>query len=803
MCLNAIFWFIQAASKVWLKMKKFRKAISLSRLIVCLLTAFAWQVAYSQNQTNNWYFGENAGLNFGTCSPTVLTDGETNTIEGVATISDTAGRLLFYTDGVTVWNRNHTIMLNGTGLLGNISSTHSAVIVPQPGNDSIYFVLTVGNENQTTGLNYSVVNMARDNGRGEVTSRNTLLLRRANEKIAAVLHRNNRDVWIVTREFLSNNFYSWLITSSGISNTPVISASPYYIGQPTGTSRGYLRISSDGKKLVSIYQLFDFSEMASFNDLTGEVFNFFRFNHKLPFAPHYPSNFTYGVEFSPDNKLMYVTSNMTNGASENSFLSQYKVDQFDSASVYNSIMYLDSGLSVANTLNLVHGGIQLARNGKIYITHPLSPKVSVINNPNVYGPGCQLQLFNIDVSPGRCWGGLPTFIQSYLSPEYKDFSFATSEDCSRNVQFQFTTTTNYDSIRWYFNGINTNPSNTSTSTNPVHQYPQNDTFNVYALVHYSRLCVNKTDTLFRELIVGNRYFDLGTNKTICIGDSTELNAFATGASSYTWNTNESTSSIIVRSEGWYYCDVSIDGCVVRDSVYVSAIPRPVISLGNDTTICESQSLILNAQYPGASYEWQNGTTQPTFSVRDSGLYYVIVSISNCRATDSIIVSLNRKPHFDFGPDKKICPGQTIVLDPSARSDWQLEWQDGQISQTYPISSPGTYSLTARNDCGTFSDVVQVSPDNCKLYIPGSFSPNGDGLNDYFRVLGSEDLQFFHLTVYNRYGQVVFTSFDITKAWDGKFNGLEQPTGTYIWLLRKLGRRDKKIQDLKGSVTLFR
>lgn len=86
----------------------------------------------AQNQANNWYFGVNAGLTFNTTPPSALTDGVVNTAEGSATMSDASGNLLFYTDGITVWNRNHQIMPNGTGLLGDPSAAQSAIIVPKP-----------------------------------------------------------------------------------------------------------------------------------------------------------------------------------------------------------------------------------------------------------------------------------------------------------------------------------------------------------------------------------------------------------------------------------------------------------------------------------------------------------------------------------------------------------------------------------------------------------------------------------------------------------------------------------------------
>ena len=103
----------------------------LNSIVLFLIFVFHPNHSSAQNQTDNWYFGNKAGLNFSTCTPTILTDGQVNTDEGVATISDANGNLLFYTDGVTVWNKQHLIMVNGTGLAGHPSSTQSAVIVPR------------------------------------------------------------------------------------------------------------------------------------------------------------------------------------------------------------------------------------------------------------------------------------------------------------------------------------------------------------------------------------------------------------------------------------------------------------------------------------------------------------------------------------------------------------------------------------------------------------------------------------------------------------------------------------------------
>src|SRR5690606_2333321 len=123
--------------------------------------------AFSQEVATNWYFGENAGIQFADAgSITILNDGQLNTIEGCSSISDENGNLLFYTDGITVYNRLHVIMSNGFGLLGDPSSSQSAIVVPKPNDPDIYYIFTVGSNQSLTGLKYSVVDMTSDGGLG-------------------------------------------------------------------------------------------------------------------------------------------------------------------------------------------------------------------------------------------------------------------------------------------------------------------------------------------------------------------------------------------------------------------------------------------------------------------------------------------------------------------------------------------------------------------------------------------------------------------------------------------------------------
>ena len=112
-------------------------------LIISFL--FCLNLLFSQGEANIWYFGQNAGIDFNSGSPVALYNGQMSTLEGCAVMSTNSGQLLFYTDGVTVWDRTHQVMPNGTGLLGNFSSTQSGIIVPNPTDSTIFYIFTTIN----------------------------------------------------------------------------------------------------------------------------------------------------------------------------------------------------------------------------------------------------------------------------------------------------------------------------------------------------------------------------------------------------------------------------------------------------------------------------------------------------------------------------------------------------------------------------------------------------------------------------------------------------------------------------------
>jgi gliding motility-associated-like protein len=399
-------------------------------LAISLICFFFAINAFAQKEAANWYFGSNAGIRFNPDGSTAsLADGKLNTDEGCTTISDSNGNLLFYTDGITVWNRLHQPMPNangafGNGLYGDPSSSQSAIVVPKPDDPNIYYVFTVDTSSRfgdiNRGFNYSIVDLRLNEGLGDVvvSSKNTNLLEYSSEKISAVLKDCiSKSIWVITFAPLDglaipaiNTFYAYEISSAGINTAPVVSTFDIFIED----ARGYLKLSPNGKKLAcanSISGLY----LYDFDTTTGIVSNQEYIN--INFAPEsgYPQS-PYGIEFSQSNELLYVSA-YYNGTRED-----FNVP----SSQYGSLLQYDltaANISDSETViddrQMYRGALQLGPNGKIYramnTTYEIgTPYLSTINNPNERGLACNY-VHNAVALSSNSRQGLPPFISSFFA----------------------------------------------------------------------------------------------------------------------------------------------------------------------------------------------------------------------------------------------------------------------------------------------------------------------------------------------------------------------------------------------------
>lgn len=225
----------------------------------------------AQKETYNWHFGNNCFVSFVTGSPQFITGCQIYNAyqEGSSSMSDGAGNVLFYTDGITVWNNNNLIMPNGTGLSGNYSSSQAALIVPKPGSTDQYYIFSLTAHIGSNELRYSIVDMTLAGGLGDLSIKNVLVADSMTEKQIAVRHNNGIDYWLITHKRLSNEFQCYLINASGVAVNPVRSNIGLTISD--FQSVGCMKATRSGNNIASAYWNGGQFEVYDFDKSTGII----------------------------------------------------------------------------------------------------------------------------------------------------------------------------------------------------------------------------------------------------------------------------------------------------------------------------------------------------------------------------------------------------------------------------------------------------------------------------------------------------------------------------------------------------
>jgi PKD repeat protein len=492
-----------------------------------LITTAISQLARGQNETAQWYFGNKAGLNFLSNPPTAIAGSNMMVLEGCASISDAVGSLLFYTDGMTVWDKTHSVMANGNGLLGDNTSTQSSVIIKRPGSISIYFIVTVQGLGGSAGVNCSIVDMALASGQGSVVTKNLPLYNSpCTEKLTATTHCNGVDGWILTHDLNSDQFRAFLVSASGISSVAVVSSA----GAVESSYTGQMKLAINGRKGGLASASLGKATVFDFDNATGQVSNAMILDS---------TNYSfYGCEFSPDGNKFYCTG-FSSGSSSGI------LRQWDLCSKSNTI--------ISQTVQTFTGSVyflslQLALNGKIYAARSGS-LLAVINDPDLYGSACGFVTNGQQINPNTCISGLPNIMKSLykfptvfsytanVSPACNTASFmaAYSQNCT-------TARNEFSSLVWNFGDPASGSLNQSTHQYPVHTYPGPGTYTVKLIVNFP--CTS--DTLVQAVTISTATpsFSITGCSAICVNETCTLSA-NNQSYNYNWMGIGSSPSIVV------------------------------------------------------------------------------------------------------------------------------------------------------------------------------------------------------------------------------------------------------------------
>ena len=372
-------------------MKSFLAILFLS----CSLVSFCQT---NEKNANVWYFGDRAGVDFNGPVPVGITDGQLDTQEGVSTICDTSGALIFYTDGSTIWDADHTAMPNGDGdLHGHWSSTQSAVIVPDQYNYGTYYVFTVDELAGGNGLQYSVVDMSLpgngtlSNPKGDVTaSKNIPLTAPIAEKVVVVRHSNLVDFWVITHDWNGNSFYVFEVNSGGVNTTPVVTSigNTHAGGSMNVNAVGYMKASHSGDKIAVVNRNSESVDLFDFDNSTGMISNFVEIDQTG--AP-----ILYGLEFSSTGTYLFIAHDVE--------LYRYNVQ-----TTQMDLVPIDDN-SVFQPQFSAYRALQIGPNGKIYVSVRYHDYLSVVSGAT--GPSPTViadEVFLDSDGQGRhCRFGLP------------------------------------------------------------------------------------------------------------------------------------------------------------------------------------------------------------------------------------------------------------------------------------------------------------------------------------------------------------------------------------------------------------
>ncbi len=899
---------------------------------ITLLLAFSIifpVLLFGQGETSNWYFGNNAGIRFNNNGTvTALDDGRLNTFEGCTTISDALGDLLFYTDGINVYDRNHNLMQNGGGLYGDPSSTQSALIVPKPNDPEVFYIFTVDTTTFETdpdyGLNYSTVDISQNNGNGAVIQKNYRLLDDCSEKVAAVVKDcSDKSIWIIALAAQNgdNNvfdtYHAFEVNSGGVVDTAVKSTFPSLsIEDP----RGYLKFSNDGKMMASASML-DGLHLFDFDAASGVLSNI------IQLSMNGANNNSYGLEFSPNNQYLYTHASnfVQNNAGHSSSLIQFDL----------LAPNISASQVVLDQRGIYRGALQLGANGKIYRTIAMNyftgtPYLGVINNPNRKGDAANYQHNAISLG-NNATQGLPPFIQSFFNKTDLIFRADGSSTSSLTVcegdpfklesenipgaiynwqkdgnsivnpdnhLLQIDNAEDIDSGRYTLEIILPNPSECSiigeASIN-VSQIPANDELtlvqcdvdtenmndglaafnlgkiNIAGENRYTffesefdrnenRPITNLTNyrntapfnqTLFYTVTNPGNCENFGTLKLVvnpnsiielpendlftCALDTNDdlltgmfnlkefkdirypnkTISFYSTLEDVTIEQNQLPDNHLTGNGTIYARIDNENGCEDVLSIHLTVNPTPVITMEDNYQICtDNPDLSIMAPAGFDRYQWfnLNGSspnpisTNQDVTISSTGTYRLEVGydypnngeITSCYDSTDFEVTPSNKAIFDNIEVIDFSEKNSIYIEVTGDGDYEysidgLEFFDSNIFEQVPAGFV-TVQVRDKNGCGVVEKEISV------LGYPKFFTPNGDGFNDKWSLIGYSPKNQMNtsISIFDRYGKKVAEIGPENHNWNGTYNSQPLPSSDY-WF--KINLEDGRL--IKGHFSLKR
>ena len=754
-------------------------------------------------ENNNWYFAKEHHISFNSGEAVYKSEGSIpiNT-EGVSAVSTANGDLLFYSDGVTVFDALHNPMPNGSDLKGNGSTAQSVVIVPQSCMSNLYFIFTLtgGVDNDEGGLFYSIIDMTLREGLGDVTDKKNIFIEDFLAEKMVAIKGFSGIVWLLVKRRDIPEYISIKIDANGINQEFVTSDYDKPRGTLTTTHDiGKFNVSTDFTKVAESSWLADEIKIHDFDRSTGIITGTLNIANDL-----HNSN---AICFSPDNSKLYTVENRNNPKSS---LYQYDLSQFNRNQIQQSRFKIGE-LESVNTFY----GLQRGPDDKIYGGGILNRHVSLISDPNVAGLACGFDATFIRLEPFSMRGA--SLQNLVVVPEL-----------SQNVERPFPLDTIVcigDSIRLSSSLINASYLWQDGSTQDHLIIRQSGIYWVERCIgscYFSRDSISVTFTDQSVLAIDE-------NVSSCDDQSAILSS-TLKAISYTWSTGASSSSIEVTSSGSYWLEATVGECILRDTIQVTIGDQDTLDIGDMILTCNTDPITLMSNIDGETYTWSTGEDTAIIEVTATGSYTLEVqSVEGCIYRDTIDIVFDELS-VDLGADQEICIGDSTILSaPSPETLSSILWSDGSVDPDLIVRSADSYWLAIERGMCFASDTIMISygvcdmiPDSmmmdtmmidtmtgspgffvpdepCQVYVPNAISADATRpLNRVFQIFSDCDLASVSISIYDRWGNLHHRTSDRFMSTD---NMLLNP-GVYVAKIAYRFVDMEEEQEVLQSVTVL-
>ena len=385
----------------------------------------------------------------------------------------------------------------------------------------------------------------------------------------------------------------------------------------------------------------------------------------------------------------------------------------------------------------------MASDYKIYVCENGSNSLGVINNPDVLGLGCIYTPGSVPLT-GTAQLGLPTFFSSiFNSTNTIDFTNL----CYGDSTYFRPTNTSLDSLSWNFGDINSGNSNISSNDSTYHIFSDTGNFDVTLYSYLNGI----TDTLVTSIYINPLPdLNLGNDTVICEGEKLTLDATVQNAT-YLWQDNSTAASFTISSEGNYFIEVTLKGCISIDTIQVIYNPLPNAIISGNYEVCDGEKVFINVNLTGS----------PNFEVT-----------------------------YTNGNDSNMLSGNDLIIIQTG--------EDGLYTITNVVDQYGCV--------GNYSGIAEVVfyPCSLTIYTPNIFTPNIDGINDGFipSIYDIDDVVTFNMKIFNRWGDIIYETNEKDKYWDGKFNNTIVQQGVYAYTII-ITDIFEELYNFKGSLYLIR